>query len=618
MSDVNQKLFSEFPPVSTADWEAKITVDLKGADYEKKLIWKTNEGLKVRPYYRAEDLQKLGYLAVNPGEFPFIRGKKTTENNWLIRQDIVVENIAGANKKALEILNKGVTSLGFILKKGHEINKEGLALLLKDICLGAIEVNFSGHNAAEVSEIFVQYVNEIKYDNTIEGSFNYDPLGRLCKKGNFCDDSLETSVEKAVKLVKSTSGLPNFRAVAVNGVHFANAGASVVQELGFALSMGAEYLNLLTEKGLTVAQVAPKIKFNFGVSSNYFMEIAKFRAARLLWAKVVEAYDANSKVAMNIHAETTKWNLTVYDAYVNMLRSTTETMSAAIAGVDSLTVLPFDVIFEEPTDFAERIARNQQIVLKEESYFDKIVDPAAGSYYIENLTDAIASEAWNLFLEVQGKGGFIKAFTEGFVQAKVKEVAQKRDMAIATRREIILGTNQYPNPKDALASKPEDKSLSCSCDEAKQIAEPLRTYRGAGAFEELRMKIDFGGHRPKVFMLTIGSLAMRLARSQFSGNFFGCAGFQIADNNGFKTIEEGVNAAFAAKADIVVLCSSDDEYVTLAPEAFEKLGNKAILVVAGAPACQPELEAKGIKNFISVKSNVLETLKYYQKELNII
>lgn len=619
MSDVNKKLFSEFPPVSTQDWEAKIAVDLKGADYEKKLIWKTNEGIKVRPYYRAEDLQNLAYLKVNPGVFPFIRGKKTTGNNWLIRQDIVVENIESANKKALEILNKGVNSLGFILQKGTEINKQGLSLLLKDICLGAIEVNFSGHNVAGIAEIFMQHVKEMNYDNTLEGSFNFDPIGRFTKRGNFAE-SQEKSVGESVNLVKTTATLPAFRAITVNAVNFANAGASTVHELGFGLAMGAEYLSLLTDKGLSVTQVASKIKFNFGVSANYFLEIAKFRASRLLWAKVVEAFDDNCKEAMNLHAETTKWNLSLYDPNVNLLRTTTESMSAVLAGVDSLTVLPFDVTFEKPTDFAERIARNQQIILKEESYFDKIVDPASGSYYIENLTDSIATEAWKLFLEVQGKGGFIAAFKEGFIQNKVKEVAQKRDMAIATRREIVLGVNQYPNTKEIRTSKPDDHTLACSCGcsaEENVIAEPLKLYRAANAFEELRMKTDFAGRRPKVFMLTIGSLSMRLARSQFSGNFFGCAGFEIIDNNGFKNIEDGVNAAFAAKANIVVLCSSDDEYATLAPEAFEKLGSRAILVVAGAPACQPELEAKGIKNFINVKSNVLETLKYYQKEIKI-
>lgn len=614
MSDVNQMLFSDFPPVSTPVWEAKITVDLKGADYEKKLIWRTNEGLKVRPYYRAEDLQNLQYLAGNPGEFPFVRGKKTGTNDWHIRQDIVVENKEDANKKALEILNRGVTSLGFVIKKDTGVDSQFLSSLLKDICLDAIEVNFSGHQLAALSDVFAGYVKEKKYASTMEGSFNYDPLGRFARKGNYCGGSLEKSLEKASAILKNTAALPNFRAIAVNGVHFANAGASIVQELGFSLSMGAEYLNLLSGKGFTVSQLASKIKFNFGVSANYFMEIAKFRAARLLWSKILEAYDPSCKEAMHIHAETTRWNLTTYDAYVNLLRTTTESMSAALAGVDSLTVLPFDVTFENPTDFSERIARNQQIILKEESYFDKIVDPAAGSYYIESLTDGIVTEAWNLFLEVQNRGGFIAAFTEGFVQANVKEVSRKRDMAIATRREILLGTNQYPNASEVLSSLPAGDSDG-ACENNNPLAEPLRMYRGAQAFEELRMKTDFSGRRPIVFMLTIGSLSMRLARSQFSGNFFGCAGYEIINNNGFKTIEEGVNAAMAAKADIVVLCSSDDEYAALAPEAFQKLGDKAILVVAGAPACQPELEALGIKNFISIKSNVLETLKGYQRML---
>jgi methylmalonyl-CoA mutase len=347
------------------------------------------------------------------------------------------------------------------------------------------------------------------------------------------------------------------------------------------------------------------------------MEIAKFRAARQLWAKIVESYDAGCKEAMNIHAETCKWNKTVYDPYVNVLRSTTEAMSAAIGVVDSMTVVPFDVPYEKATDFAERIARNTQIILQEEAYLNKTVDPSAGSYYIESLTDAIATEAWKLFLEVQGKGGFTAAFREGFIQTQVGDVAKKRANAIATRREILLGTNQYPNFNEIITKETSDQSYVCDCcktDDTTKIAEPLKLFRGAEAFEALRLATDKMG-RSKVFMLTIGNLTMRKARATFACNFFACAGFEVVDNNGFKTVEEGFKAAIDAKADMVVICSSDDEYATLAPEAFEKLGSKAILVVAGDPVCKPELETKGIKNFISIKSNVLETLKFYQNEL---
>jgi methylmalonyl-CoA mutase len=621
MSD-DKKLFNEFPPITTQQWEDKIIADLKGADYDKKLVWKTIEGINVRPYYRAENLESLKHLQVTPGSFPFVRGKNVDSNEWYIRQDVVAEDPAKANKKALEILEKGITSLGFILSGKTEVNKAFMDTLLKNICLTAIEVNFvCGKKTAEAVPAFVAYLKEKNYKPAeINGSFTLDILGHLTTKGSFMFNDNQKAIEAVSNVIKALKDYPNFRAITLHGANFTNAGASIVQSLAFTLAMGADYLTWLSEAGLPACEVAQKIKFNFGVTSNYFMEIAKFRAARLLWARIVEAYDSNCKVPMNIHAETSRWNMTMYDPNVNMLRYTTEAMSAAIAGVDSLTITPFDVTFENQTEFAERAARNVQIILQEESYFNKIVDPSAGSYYIETLTDSIASEAWKLFLEIQGKGGYTNAFKEGFIQTKVKETSGKRENAIATRREILLGTNQFPNFKETVSASVEDTSYTCKCgspkDEGAHIAEPLVLSRGAQAFEELRRKTDAMASRPKVFMLTMGSLAMRLARSQFSSNFFGCAGFEVIDNNGFKTAEEGVKAALDAKANIVVLCSSDDEYATLAPEVFEKLGNKAVFVVAGAPACQAELEAKGIKNFISVKSNVLETLKMYQSQIN--
>jgi methylmalonyl-CoA mutase len=639
MSDENKKLFSEFPPVTTAEWEGKITADLKGADYDKKLVWKTIEGFNIKPYYRNEHLDALGYLKQVPGEFPFVRGKNVDQNEWYVRQDIHVKDVSQANKKALEVLKKGITSIGFIIGEKAELNASFFDTLLENICLSAIEINFvCGKKAVELVPLFVNYLNNHTYDPaSINGSVTMDILGHLVKKGKFCFGDNKQAIDACASIIQQLKQYPKFSAITVHGSYFTNAGSSIVQSLAFTLSMGADYMTWLTDAGLSANEVAKNLKFNFAVSSNYFMEIAKFRAARLLWAKIAESYDPSCKVAMNIHAETSKWNKTLYDPYVNMLRSTTEAMSAAIAGIDSMTVNPFDVTFEKASDLAERAARNTQIILQEEAYFSKMVDPSAGSYYIENLTDSIVSEAWKLFLEVQGKGGFVAAFKEGFVQAKVKEVAVKRENAIATRREILLGTNQYPNFNEIITGDVSDLSYSCcctqnesknkdvkhdsdsicGCSDTDRIAEPLRLFRGAEAFEALRLATDKSGRRPKVFMLTIGNLAMRKARATFSCNFFACAGFEVVDNNGFKTAEEGVKAATEAKADIVVICSSDDEYVTLAPEAFEKLGDKAIFVVAGAPTCEEELKSKGIKNFISVKSNVLETLKGFQKMLGL-
>jgi len=300
-----------------------------------------------------------------------------------------------------------------------------------------------------------------------------------------------------------------------------------------------------------------------------------------------------------------------------MLRTQTEAMSATLAGVDSFTVMPFDTAFAESTEFSERIARNQQILLKEESYFDKIADPAGGSYYIENLTASIAEEAWNLFLAVDEKGGFLKAFVGGFIQNEIKTTAQKRDMNVANRREIFLGTTQFPNFNEKLGEIDTDVFTPFVLEAEVKIAEPLTIYRGAMAFEEMRYKTDSLAKRPKAYMLTIGNLNMRKARAQFACNFFACAGFEVVDNNGFSTIEEGVKAAKAANADIVVLCSSDEEYETLATEALDMLKDDAILVVAGAPACMEELKNNGVGNFINVKTNVLEELKRYQSLLEI-
>ncbi len=352
------------------------------------------------------------------------------------------------------------------------------------------------------------------------------------------------------------------------------------------------------------------------------MEIAKLRAARLLWAQIVKAYNPadEESAKMIAHSETNTYNKTVYDPYVNMLRTQTEAMSAALGGAHSITVLPFNAIYEDTTEFSERIARNQQLLLKEESHIDKIADPSAGSYYIESLTDSIADQAWKLFLEIQEKGGFIAAFKEGFIQNEIKTMAAKRDQNIALRRENLLGTNQFPNFTEKV-TKELDASVFQPADYTEDGAEveTLKPYRGAQAFEMLRYKSDVyskENKRPVAFMITIGNLAFRKARAQFSCNFFAVAGFEVIDNNGFKTIDEGITAAKAKNADIVVLCSSDDEYAVLAPEAAEKLNNE-ILVIAGNPACKAELEEKGITNFIHVKSNILEELKEYQNKLGI-
>ena len=556
-----------------------------------------------------------------PGEYPYIRGNKKDDNTWYIRQDIRVEEPAEANQKALDLLNKGIDSLGFHIKP-KDLSAEYIATLLKDICCDCIEINFTTcqRHSTQLAELLVAYFKEKGYDpNKLYGSINFDPIGKMLQKGK----DVSPIISKAKELVEILAEYPHFRCIGVNSLQLNNAGAYIYQELGYALAWGNEYLNRLTEAGVPVDLAAKKIKFNFGISSNYFMEIAKFRAARMLWANIVKAYNPQCEGAckMIAHAETSSFNLTLFDAHVNLLRTQTEAMSAAIAGVNSITVTPFDKAYETPNDFSERIARNQQLLLKEESHLNRIVDPAGGSYYIENLTVSIAKQAWDLFLQVEEAGGMVKSIFDESVQNAVNASNKARHEAVSKRKEILLGTNQYPNFNE-LAGEKTPSEHKCCCggghnhEEEASFAK-LETSRAASEFEALRLQTEHSGKRPKAFMLTIGNLAMRQARAQFSCNFLACAGYEVIDNLGFPTVEEGVEAAMKANADIVVICSSDDEYAEYAIPAFKAVNGRAMFIVAGAPACMEELKAAGIENFIHVRCNVLETLKEYNEKLGI-
>lgn len=615
MAEKNEKLFDMFPPVTTDEWMAKINVDLKGADFNKKLVWRTNEGFNVMPFYRKEDLEGLATLGTMPGQFPYVRGTKDN-NDWLIRQQILGDTAADVNANAKHAIDKGVESLG-ICMCDRELSD--LARILEGIDLKKVEVNVCccQRKAVEVAKELVAIVEKAGATDSFKGSIGFNPFKRLLKRGLDPQNDIK---ETALALYKTVSPVAGLRCFAVDSFLLNNAGAYITQELGYALAWGAEWMTMLTEAGLTPCEVAERIKFNMGISSNYFMELAKFRAARMLWAEIVKAYGAEDDCCkMAVHAVTSKFNMTIYDAHVNLLRSMTETMSAALAGVDSIETLPFDLVYEKPDEFSERIARNQQHLLRDESHLNKVVDPAGGSYYIETLTSSIANQAWKIFNEVEDNGGFYAILKKGEIQAKVNESGVKRHLDVARRKEILLGTNQYPNVNEMALEKIKNEGCSCGCGCNAEVengaVQALIFDRAASQFEQLRLDTERAANRPKVFMLTIGNLAMRLARAQFSGNFFGCAGYEIIDNNGFQTVKEGVDAAVKAGADVVVLCSSDDEYAAFAPEAFKELDGRAEFVVAGAPACMDELKAQGIENFIHVRVNVLDTLVDFNAKL---
>ena len=617
MSNNKERLFTEFTAPTTQEWLDKIEVDLKGADFQKRLVWRTNEGFNVQPFYRREDLKDLKTPDALPGEFPFVRGNKKDSNSWYVRQNIKVDDPVEANKKALDILNKGIDSIGF--RFGHEaLSAEFIETLLKDIRLDIVEVSYRTcqRHALELADLLVAYFEKKGYDKEkIVGGVGFDPIERMLMKGK---DSSAFMADMP-RLVEKLKDYPNLRCVMVHSDLLNNAGAYIVQELGYALAWGNEYMQQLTDAGIDADLAAKKIKFYMGISENYFMEIAKFRAARMLWAQIVKQYEPKCDCAcqMIVNASTSSYNQTLFDSYVNLLRSQTEAMSAALGGIHSMVVTPFDAPYEKPTDFSERIARNQQLLIKEESHFDRIVDPSAGSYYIEHLTDALAREGWKLFLKIEEEGGFLEAVKKGVVQADINATNEKRHGDAAKRKEFLLGTNQFPNFTEKSEGK-EPVACDCSCKHACDADIPaVKVCRLASDFEQLRLSTEKAAKVPTAFMLTIGNLAMRQARAQFSCNFLACAGYKVIDNLGFKTVEEGVDAALEAKADIVVICSSDDEYAEYAIPAYKYLDGRAMFVVAGAPACMEDLKAAGIENFIHVKCNVLDTLKEYNQKLGI-
>lgn len=425
----HNNLFENFPPVSTDEWMAKINADLRGADFQK-LVCKSKEGFEVMPLYREENLTHLTHvdgllhliLRSNTKEGDYAdHGQSTAQ--WLVRQDIRVNDYTEANRKALDILMKGIDSLGFIIDDPETITEDYLSVLLEGIDPAGAEINFFSNGKAREMISSLKGILQKKgyHPSSLRGTVETDPLGRLMDNGTL-SITVKDGLDYLASLTRETVTLPSYRNLQINGSRFTNSGNSAVQELAFSFSMAVEYLAQLTERGITANDIASKIRFSFGTGTDYFMEIAKLRAARVIWDVIAGFYQPHDKNSfrMELHSVTKIWNDNVADPYINMLRTQTEAMSAILGGADSLTVQPFDIADCPPDEFSERMARNQQLILKEESWFGKVADPSAGSYYIENLTSLIADSTWKLFLEMEKAGGFLEALNSGFLKSQME------------------------------------------------------------------------------------------------------------------------------------------------------------------------------------------------------
>jgi len=616
----NEKLFTEFPPISTEQWEALILEDLKGADYEKKLIWKTIENLKFKPYYREEDIKEHSLTETLPCHTPFTRGNKTG-NEWFIREHIQLVNPVEANKKATEALKRGAESLALNVSGCKRV--QDMVLLLKGIDIEKVNIHYYGASSyLLLADLLVRAINELGFDSrNAKGSFNFDNLGYFLAHNKFYASLDSNFIELSQLIDIAKRDFPDIKIINVNAHRISNDGGSLTQEIAYALAIGNEYLTQLTSKGQDADDVLKRMQFSFATGSNYFLEIAKLRAARMLWSAITQQYKPvyKSSSYMYIHSISTLWNKTVYDPYVNILRNTTEAMSAAIGGCDSMTLLPFDITYKASDDFTERISRNIQILLKEESYFNKVADVSAGSYYIENLTDIIAEASWQLFLDIEKTGGFIAHANSGKLTQSVEEYALKKQQELATRRQFLLGTNQFPNYTEKMLDKLEPKTDVSGLKAKKEI-------RLAQAFEALRLStedyVNKGNPVPKVFLFNFGNLAFQKARAGFSLNFFACAGYDVIDNNGFKNINDGITAAINSHADIIVLCSSDDEYASTGVEIVKSLKkahpDKMIIIAGNPPEATEMLKQAGVDDFIHIRTNVLDSLTGFSRKLGII
>lgn len=408
---MTKKLFNEFDTVTSKQWKQQIQYELKGADYNETLVWESPEGIKVKPFYHRDET--IEPLSIN-----------TKSNSFKIVQNIFVYDLEKSIKRALDTLSRGAESIRFTIENENIAIEELLNSIPTDILVYI--------NPSFLSKDFIHKIKVVRPTSIIE----IDPIGQLAKEGNWF-----TNLESDFVLLNEIGTLPTIQADV-----YQNAGANIVQQLAYTLAHLNEYFNRMNLSVL--AESRRPITINVAIGSNYFFEIAKIRALRLLFDTLVKEYNYNFDC--HIVATPTKRNKTLYDYNVNMLRTTTECMSAILGGADAVANLAYDAIYHKDNEFGDRIARNQLLVLKHESYFDKVNNPADGAYYIEELTNQLAEKALVLFKDIEKAGGLITQLIEGTIQRKIKESADKEQELFDNGKEILLGTNKYPNKNDRM------------------------------------------------------------------------------------------------------------------------------------------------------------------------
>lgn len=584
-------LFDQFPSTSASEWLNQVKKDLKTEDPHRQ-IHSIIEGIELPAYFDQSQILSAFPLANRSAHHP----EFAFANDWEKRVNIETDDLKLANKRALQSLRHGATSIGFT---GHEIsNQEELRLVLKNIQCDIAAIHFDCDEATP--SLLFMYVDELVRMKTdlqkVKGSLGWDPLGRFIFKGNF-EYSREESMQLTASLIQfADSQIPNYKCITIKGADFHNAGATAVQELASVLSISAEYFHGL-ENQVTKASVAKTIQWQLASGENFFLQIAKIRAARVLWEMLLQGNALEAKkFPIWIQTETAFRNKTRYDAHSNLLRCTTESMAAVIAGTDEHLVHPFNAHFNQPDDAARRYALNIQHVLNEESRLDKVLDPSSGAPYIEFLTNKIIEQAWSLFLKMEEKGGFVASARAGYLQDAILSNRSAIEKNIRTRKQIIVGINQFADASEV--SHIEPVIQRDPLDKLPEI-KTLEPYFEAASFESIRRLLTLEAV-PNAYLLLFGDPAKRKARAGYAADFLASAGFVSMQGDVSVAPADQIHSLDAKKSQLIVLCAADEEYEQAVADLNAAGWPNVPVLIAGNPLNAADLKAAGVHDFIYV------------------
>ncbi len=621
--------FDEFEPTSFTKWKGETIVSLKGGDYDKKMYTPTYEGITLQPVYLKSDLDKVNAATSFPGEQEYLRGTRAggyLEQPWAIAQGVHTACPKEANAELLHHLAKGGDAVNVKIGPGGVDVKtaEDMKVLLAGVDLTKTRLHITAPCAGEA----IRLMEEAGIDlSKASGCIGCDPIGTLVATGKL-PVSLDEAYDCIAKTIQhAAEAAPGIRTIVVDGLPYANGGANALQEVAYCMSTAETYIDAMIQRGVDVNAAAKAIRFSFSLGANFFMQIAKLRAARVVFAQMVKTFGGDAEARkIDTFVTTSPFTQTVVDPYVNVLRATTQAFSGVVGGADGMCVLPMDEALGGTEEASSRLARNIQVMLKEEFNLLQPVDPAGGSWYVETLTAQLGQAIWTKLGAIDAKGGIIAMLKSGAIQAEVDATLQQRFKNLETRADRAVGVNMYANmTEEKLTRKPSTAAPACD-KPAVETIKPIEAHRWTERFEALRYATEDyeakTGKKINVFLANMGDVHQHKARADFARGFLEVGHFNVIGNSGFPTVDEAVAAAVESGADVTVICSTDATYPELVPAIAKGIKAKCpdmIILVAGAPAKaykQAYLDA-GVNDFIHVKANCYEIISNIQKARGI-